>query len=58
MFPPLSREQADQFWLQATKDLRVTTDVIGVIAVRNHRDDARRTQGGRLSQRMHFWGTT
>jgi len=58
ILPPLSRETADEYFLEAMKTLYDTTDTFGVIVVRNNRDNAQRVQGGRVWQRMHLWATT
>ncbi|MFQ5760464.1 MAG: Acg family FMN-binding oxidoreductase [Acidiferrobacterales bacterium] len=58
ILPPLSREAADGFFLDAMKGLYDTTDTFGTIVVRNNRDNVQRVQGGRIWQRMHLWGTT
>ncbi len=55
ILPPQSREQNDQFWLQATRDTQAgTAGAFGIIVARDDRDIAQRLKAGRLWQRMHL----
>lgn len=58
ILPSISRESSDQYFLGAMKKQRDQTDMIGIIMVKNNRDNTHRLQGGRYWQRMHLWGTT
>lgn len=58
ILPPLSRETADKYFLDAMRGLYDTTDTFGVIVVRNNGDNTQRVLGGRVWQRMHLLGTT
>jgi len=58
MLPPISRESGDQYFLDAMRKLRETTDKVGIIVAKNNHDNTQRVEGGRYWQRMHLWGTT
>ncbi len=59
VLPPVSQEQADRIWLDATRDVHVATAAAyGVLVARDPMDNANRVQGGRLYQRMHLWAET
>ncbi len=55
MMPPLSQEQNDQFWLDATRAALDATPAFGILAVPNNKDNAQRIKGGQLYQRMNLW---
>jgi hypothetical protein len=57
VLPPASAEQADGFWLKATRDVQVATAAAyGIVLARDPTDHASRMQGGRLWQRMQLFG--
>jgi nitroreductase len=56
MLPPASRERADRYWIEATRDVQVATaPAFGLLLARDPADNMQRVQGGRLWQRMHLW---
>ena len=56
--PAPSAEQADQQWLDATRDVHVATaPLLGMIAVRDLYDQPTTLEAGRLWQRLHLWAT-
>ena len=55
LLPPLSQEDSEAAWLQATREIQTTASAFGLLAVRDARDNGDRLQGGRLWQRMHLW---
>ena len=59
VLPPASQAQADDIWLNATRDVQVATAAaFGIILARDAGDNANRIQGGRLWQRMQLHGVT
>lgn len=58
ILPPLSQEQNDQFWLQATRAALDATPAFGLLAVPDNKNNELRVRGGRLYQRMHLWTAT
>jgi hypothetical protein len=59
ILPPVSVERADRMWLDATREVQVSTAAaFGLLLARDAGDDAQRLQGGRLWQRMHLWAHT
>lgn len=59
ILPPVAKEKADAFWLQATRERHVATAAaFGLLAVPDAQDNRMRLRGGRLWQRMHLWATT
>jgi hypothetical protein len=59
ILPPVSVERADRMWLDATREVQVSTAAaFGLLLARDAGDDAQRLQGGRLWQRMHLWAQT
>jgi hypothetical protein len=59
LLPPPSAQTNHQYWLDATRDVHVrTTQLFGLIAVRDRYDRAQTMRAGRLWQRMHLWATT
>ena len=56
ILPRVSVERADRMWLDATREVQVSTAAaFGLLLTRDAGDDAQRLQGGRLWQRMHLW---
>ena len=59
ILPPLSADQNNNAWLDATRDTFVAkTPAFGILAVRSNQDKVQRMLGGRLWQRLHLWGTS
>jgi hypothetical protein len=58
ILPPLSTEQNDQYWLQATRTQMDHSAAFGILAVPNARDNASRLQAGMLYQHLHLWAVT
>ncbi len=59
ILPPASAEANHQYWLDATRDVHVTTAAaFGLVLVRNRYDRTESLQAGRVWQRMHLWATT
>ena len=53
---PVSTEQADRIWLDATREVHVATaPAFGLLLARDPRDPRQCVDGGRLWQRMHLW---
>lgn len=57
ILPPVSRETGDRYFLEAMKNLRDSSDMVGILVARDSADNLQRVQGGRLWQRLHLWGT-
>jgi hypothetical protein len=58
MLPPMSVEDGDAAWLEATRGTHVATaTAYGLLVARDAHDNGQRVQGGRLWQRMHLWAT-
>jgi nitroreductase len=58
LLPPLSNEQNDQYWLQATRTQMDNSAAFGILAVPNANDNAARLQAGIAYQRLHLWAVT
>ncbi len=58
ILPPASPEQQHDYFLQGVQTQVQTAGVLGMLAVREKRDNAQRLGAGRLWQRMHLWATT
>lgn len=57
ILPPVSRETGDQYFLEAMKNLRDSSDMVGILVAKNSGDNLQRLQAGRFWQRIHLWGT-
>ncbi len=58
LLPPLPQRLNDRQWLQATRDVHVSTAAaFGIILVRDASSLRQRIDGGRVWQRMHLWAT-
>ena len=57
ILPPVSRETGDQYFLDAMKNLRDSSGMVGILVAKNSADNLQRVQGGRFWQRLHLWGT-
>lgn len=58
MLPSPGPEQADQQWLDATRDVQLATaPLFGIIAVRDLYQREIALSAGRLWQRLHLWAT-
>ena len=57
ILPPVSRETGDQYFLDAMKKLRDSSDMVGILVAKNSADNLQRLQGGLFWQRLHLWGT-
>jgi len=56
--PPFARQQADRFWLDATRSTHVNTaSAFGIISVRDAKNLHQRVEAGHLWQRMHLVAT-
>ena len=59
VLPPPSAERGHQLWLEATREVHVTTaPAFGFLVVRNMDDRAHALRAGRLWQRLHLYATT
>lgn len=58
MLPPLTAEENDRYWLNATRTHVSTAAAFGFMAVPDARDPANRLAAGRLYQRMQLWAAT
>jgi hypothetical protein len=57
ILPPASPEQQHAYFLRGVQTQVQTAGVLGMVAVRDKRDNERRLRAGRLWQRMHLWAT-
>lgn len=57
ILPAVSRETGDQYFLEAMKNLRDSSDMVGILVAKNSGDNLQRLQAGRFWQRIHLWGT-
>jgi len=58
ILPPASPAQQHDYFVQGVQTQVQTAGALGMIAVRDKRDNAQRLRAGRLWQRMHLWATT
>jgi hypothetical protein len=58
ILPPASPSQQHDYFLQGVQSQVQTASVLGIVAVRDKRDDVQRVRAGRVWQRMHLWATT
>lgn len=58
LLPPASADQQHAYFVQGVQTQVQTAGMLGMLAVRNKRDNAQRMRAGRVWQRMHLWATT
>lgn len=58
MLPPESLDQQNGYFLQGLESQVQTAGALGLVAVRDKRDNVQRMSVGQLWQRMHLWATT
>eukprot|EP01084_Bolivina_argentea_P170676 295760_1 len=57
VFPPISREEEDSYWLAAEKEKKGACSVYGIIAAKNHSNNLERVYLGRYWQKLHLYAT-